>query len=95
MSFEAGTTVRFKVEAKGFTGEYEDPDEPPLISIWDASGVKRVDSTPSAKDATGRYHLDVTLDENWTRGLWIYECRATIAGKPLVKRGSIKVVKTQ
>lgn len=95
MIFEAGTTVRFKVAVKGFTGGDEDADEPPRITLWDASGVKRVDSASTTKDAAGKYHIDLTLDEGWVRGTWIYECRASIAGKPLVARGSLRVVKTE
>ncbi|MEM3510062.1 MAG: hypothetical protein QXE57_02060 [Nitrososphaerales archaeon] len=95
MSFELGTTVRLKIVSKDFSGELTDVDEPPKISVWDASKAKRVDSQSSVKEQTGTYHFDLTLDESWGTGVWLYEVRASIAGKPLVARGSLRVVKTE
>ena len=94
MSFESGTTIRIVVSVKDFSGNPTDPDDAPRVSIWDGSHVKRVDSQPMVRDGVGKYHLDATLDEGWTLGSWIYEARASIAGKPLVKRGSFRVIRT-
>jgi len=94
LSFELGTTIRLRIETRDFSGEHSDTDQNPTVSIWDGAAVKRVSEQSSIRDSTGTYHLDVTLDEGWALGNWIYEVRASIAGKPLVARGSFRVVKT-
>jgi uncharacterized protein YfaS (alpha-2-macroglobulin family) len=94
LSFESGTTIRILINTRDFSGEPSDVDQSPTISIWDGLGVKRIFDQSSTRDSIGSYHLDVTLDEAWQLGNWVYEVRASIAGKPLVARGSFRVVKT-
>ena len=94
MSFESGTTIRILINTRDFSGELSDADQNPTVSVWDGLGVKRVSEQPSAKSSIGSYYLDLTLSEGWQLGNWVYEVRASIAGKPLVARGSFRVVKT-
>ena len=94
MSFESGTTIRILIQTRDFSGELSDADQNPTVSIWDSLGVKSVSDQPSLRSSTGSYRFDLTLNEDWQLGNWIYEVRASIAGKPLVARGSFRVVKT-
>lgn len=72
-----GETVRQKVEVTDTDRVCVDPDTI-VISIFDTTGVKKVDSQTMTHDSTGKYSFDYLIPTDAILGLWTVEIKAEL-----------------
>ena len=94
MAYNVGDLVRVSVYIT-INGVATDPSTGPVCQWNDPSGVNTTKTYPSdaevVKDSTGRYHLDIAIDE---AGTWYYNWAGTGTAQG-AEEGSFVVAPTE